>query len=44
LRRGRPPPAAGSRSTAARDRLAMTPAIAPTAGGAQVLLSLPNLL
>ncbi|MDO9021743.1 MAG: hypothetical protein Q8S73_45375 [Deltaproteobacteria bacterium] len=43
---GRPTPTAGAsgRSTAARDRFAMTPSIGPTPGGAQVLLSLPNLL
>jgi hypothetical protein len=41
---GRPSPAAPARSAAARDRFAMSPSIGPTAGGAQVLLSLPNLL
>lgn len=41
---GRPSTGAAARPTAARDRLAMSPSIAPTAGGAQLLLSLPNLL
>ena len=40
---GRPDPAPRG-TVASRDRLAVSPSIAPTAGGAQVLLSLPNLL
>ena len=41
---GRPASAAAPRPTAALDRFAMSPSIGPTAGGAQVLLSMPNLL
>ena len=41
---GRPASAAAPRPTASRDRFAMSPSIGPTAGGAQVLLSMPNLL
>jgi hypothetical protein len=41
---GRPDAHPARSSTAALDRFAVTPSIGPTAGGAQVLLSLPNLL
>jgi len=41
---GRPDSRPARSSTAALDRFAVQPSIAPTAGGAQVLLSLPNLL
>jgi hypothetical protein len=41
---GRPDAHPSRSSTAALDRFAVTPSLGPTAGGAQVLLSMPNLL